>query len=346
MRKFIDWWIDDSGNPIPERDGVIRYCFMDGNRPDDILWGDSVDEVYEQCKRTIDRLLTPALVTQGYDKSNFVKTVTFIKGKLEENIALISSDPNYLANLAQQDEESRARDLEGNWNFKAAGDDILKMGHMERFFKNSFQYGDGKRRVSCDIAYEGGDNLVLWLWIGNHIEDVYVSQDNSKRTEECVAYKLREWGVMEKDFVFDLNGPGQDFKGKFPDAVKFNNMAAPIPMTKADEQSIKYIYSSLKSQCADILVKKIKNDEISINPELLSLKFSGNRYSNMTLYNILMKERKAIRDAETEKGFSLIKKETMKKYVGHSPDFIEAMIYRQIFDIKKQHTKPKGLWRI
>lgn len=92
--------------------------------------------------------------------------------------------------------------------------------------------------------------------------------------------------------------------------------------------------------------KKIKNGGISINPELLSLKFSGNGYSNMTLYNILMKERKAIRDAETEKGFSLIKKETMKKYVGHSPDFIEAMIYRQIFDIKKQHTKPKGLWRI
>ena len=123
-------------------------------------------------------------------------------------------------------------------------------------------------------------------------------------------------------------------------------MAAPIPMTKADEKSIKYVYSSLKSQCADILVKKIKNGGISINPELLSLKFSGNGYSNMTLYNILMKERKAIRDAETEKGFSLIKKETMKKYVGHSPDFIEAMIYRQIFDIKKQHNKPKGLWRI
>ena len=139
---------------------------------------------------------------------------------------------------------------------------------------------------------------------------------------------------------------GQDFKGKFPDAVKFNNMAAPIPTTKADEQSIKYIYSSLKSQCADILVKKIKNDEISINPDLLSRKFSGNGYSDMTLYNILMKERKAIRDADTDKGFSLIKKEVMKKYVGHSPDFIEAMIYRQIFDIRKQHTKPKGLWRI
>ena len=109
----------------------------------------------------------------------FVKSVVFIRARLEDNIKLIEADSNYAANLAQQDEESRARDLEGNWNFKAAGDDILKIEHMERFFNNSAQYGDNKRRVACDIAYEGGDNLVLWLWIGNHIEDVYVSRDNS-----------------------------------------------------------------------------------------------------------------------------------------------------------------------
>ena len=125
--------------------------------------------------------------------------------------------------------------------------------------------------------------------------------------------QAKRMGSPGERLCFDLNGPGQDFKGKFPDAVKFNNMAAPIPMAKADEKSIKYIYSSLKSQCADILVKKIKNDEISINPDLLSRKFSGNGYSDMTLYNILMKERKAIRDADTDKGFSLIKKEVMKK---------------------------------
>lgn len=347
VRVFIDWWIGEDGNPIPERDGKKRYCFMDGDSPNNIFWGDTPEEVYEQCKSIIDPLWNDAYKKLGFNKKTmFVKSVVFIRARLEDNIKLIEADSNYAANLAQQDEESRARDLEGNWNFKAAGDDILKIEHMERLFNNSAQYGDNKRRVSCDIAYEGGDNLVLWLWIGNHIEDVYVSRDNSKRTEECVAYKLREWGVLEKDFVFDLNGPGQDFKGKFPDAVKFNNMAAPIPTTKADEQSIKYIYSSLKSQCADILVKKIKNDEISINPDLSSRKFSGNGYSDMTLYNILMKERKAIRDADTDKGFSLIKKEVMKKYVGHSPDFIEAMIYRQIFDIRKQHTKPKGIWRI
>lgn len=346
VRKFIDWWIGEDGYPIEERDGVIRYCFMDGESPDTIFWGDTPEEVYEQCKNIIDPLWKDEFELLGFNKQTmFVKSVTFIKGKLEENIALISSDPNYLANLAQQDEEQRARDLEGNWNFKSVGDDILKMEHMEHFFNNSAQYGDGKRRVSCDIAYDGGDTLVLWLWIGNHIEDVYACRTDSKKTKLLVRFKLREWGVLEKDFVFDLNGPGQDFKGEFPDAVRFNNMAAPMPTCKEEEKSIKYIYSNLKSQCADMLVKMIKNEEISINPELLERKFSGNGYSNVRLYDILMKERKAIKDAKTDKGFSLIKKEIMKKFVGHSPDFIEAMIYRIIFNIKKVHHKPRGILR-
>ena len=47
VRKFIDWWIGEDGLPIEERDGVIRYCFMDGDTPDSIYWGDTPEEVYE-----------------------------------------------------------------------------------------------------------------------------------------------------------------------------------------------------------------------------------------------------------------------------------------------------------
>lgn len=54
-----------------------------------------------------------------------------------------------------------------------------------------------------------------------------------------------------------------------------------------------------------------------------------------------MKERKAVRQAEGERGFAIIKKEFMKRFVGHSPDFIEAVIYREYFNIKPQRTKPK-----
>ena len=57
------------------------------------------------------------------------------------------------------------------------------------------------------------------------------------------------------------------------------------------------------------------------------------------------KERKAIRKDEDseEKGWTIIKKIIMKKLVGHSPDFIEALLMRMIFEIKHKRKHIKGL---
>lgn len=339
VRKFIDWWIGEDGLPIPERDGVIRYCFMDGDTPDSIYWGNTPEEVYEQCKGIIDPLWNDAFAELGFNKiTMFVKSVTFIKGKLEENIALISSDPNYVANLAQQDEEQRSRDLEGNWNFKATGDDIIKMDDMERFYALPQLVG-GKRYASCDIAFEGGDSLVMWLWVGWHIQDIFVCRADAKSAIDSVRAKLAEWGVLEEDFTYDLNGLGQTFKGFFKRAVPFNNR-------ESVDVKLKYVYDTLKSQSAYLFAKKVIAGEVSINPRILDLKFSGKGFENVPLRQILMKERKCIRADENaaDKGFCLIKKSDMKKIVGHSPDYFESLFMRMIFDIKKtKHARPKGI---
>ena len=188
VRKFIDWWIGDDGFPIPERDGVIRYCFMEGNTPNSIIWGDTPEEVYLQCKRTIDGLWKPAYAKLGFDKlTMFIKSVCFIYGKLEENIKLLSSDPNYIANLAQQDEEQRGRDLSGNWDIRAGGDDIISRTCMERFYSLPQNIEDqGRKRVSCDVAFTGGDSLVMWLWDGWHMEDVFVCRNDAKMAVDLV----------------------------------------------------------------------------------------------------------------------------------------------------------------
>lgn len=339
VRKFIDWWIDKDGLPIPERDGVIRYCFMDGDTPEGIYWGDTPEEVYEQCKGIIDPLWKDEFSKLGFNKiTMFVKSVTFIKGKLEENVELLSSDPTYLANLAQQDEEQRARDLEGNWNYKTTGDDMIKMDDMERFFANAHQQG-GKRYATCDVAFDGGDSLVMWLWNGWHIEDIFVCRLDSKGSVNAVESKLKEWGVLEENFCYDLNGVGQTFKGYFRRAVPFNNR-------ESVDEKLKNVYDTIKSQSAYLFAKKLINGEVSINQRLLDLKFSGKGFEKTPLRSILMKERKCIRGDESvsDKGFCIIKKADMKKLVGHSPDYFESLFMRMIFEIKQtQHRRPKGM---
>lgn len=351
VRKFIDWWIGEDGFPIDERDGVIRYCFMEGNTPTSIIWGDSAEEVYQQCKRTIDSLWKPKYTELGFNKiTMFVKSVTFIYGKLEENLKLITSDPNYVANLAQQDSTQRARDLGGNWDIREGGDDMITMASMDRFFKNASVAGDRDapgRRASCDIAFTGGDSLVMWLWIGWHIQDVFVCRNDPKTTLQLVTSKLREWGVREENFTYDLNGLGQMFKGFFPNAVPFNNLGAPIPRSHEEKNLIRSLFGNIKSECAYEFARMMNAGRLSINPELLTRRFSGDGFEKMPLKQILMRERKALRQDETasDKAFCLIKKQQMKLYVGHSPDYIEAMLMVMIFTLKVKKQR-KGLWML
>lgn len=344
VRKFIDWWIGEDGLPIDERDGIMRYCFMEGDSPDSIYWGDTPEEVYNQCKHIIDPLWKDAYEELGFNKvTMYVKSVTFIQGRLEENIKLIASDPNYVANLSQQNEEQRARDLEGNWNFKATGDDLIKMSDMDLFYSAPAQIEKGIRYVSADIAFEGGDFCVMWLWIDLHIKDVFVMRENSASTETLFKAKLDEWGVREENVIYDYWGVGQAISGHVKRAVKFTG-------TQKPERQFEKSYKNVKSQCAEMLAHYIQDGKISIEPRLLDLKFSGKKgkYQKVPLKDILMKERKCIRHKDNSNigGFELINKDGMIKAVGYSPDFFESLIYRMYFEInKKKIFKPKGMLR-
>lgn len=353
VRKFIDWWVDEDGYIIPERDCVIRYCFMDGDTPDSIYWGNTREEVYEQCSHLIDRLWNKyrdSYEPLGYTKYDvFIKSATFIRADVSENIKLISTDPSYIANLAQQDEEQRMRDLEANWNWKAAGDDLIKMADMEAIFENAEQEGDGIDRASADIAFTGGDNFVMWHWKGSHIKDLVVLRLDAKTLVSCIQTKLMEWGVEECNFTYDLQGIGQYLKGFMPEAVPFNNQAAPMAKNKKEQEGVKYLYKNLKSQCAWMFYRLVKDKGLSIDRGLLDRKFSGDGFKNWTLRQILQKERKMLRRDENgdDKGFNLLAKTKAKKYVGHSPDFFESLIYMMIFSlIKTKNKNIKGLWRI
>lgn len=350
VRKFIDWWVDEDGYIIPERNCVLRYCFMDGDTPDSIYWGDTREEVYEQCKGIIDSLWKESYAELGYDKLEmFIKSVTFVRADVSENIKLVATDPSYIANLAQQDEEQRMRDLDANWNYKAAGDDMVKKEDLEAIFENAEQLGDNVHKASADIAFTGGDNFVMWHWVGFHCIDLRVMRLDSKTLVSVVQATLREWGVEECNFTYDMQGIGQYFKGFFPDAVPFNNQAAPIATERKEADGIKYLYKDLKSQCAFLFYRYIKERKISIADELLERKYSGKGFEKVPLRQILQKERKCLRRDEesSDRGFKLLPKKVAKKYVGHSPDFFESWFYVMIFTlVKKKHKKIKGLWRI
>lgn len=355
LRKFIDWWIgkedtiysdgqkhpERKGFAIPERDGVIRYCYMPDDSVDNIIWGDTPEEVYEQCKELIDDAWDPEWEQYGYTKTSFfVKSVTFIKASLKDNKALLKNDPSYIASLLNQPPEVRAREFDGNWDIIKMGTDIIQAYHLDKVFQNAQMTDDNIKRATCDVAGTGGDNCVTWLWKGWHVADVYVCRRDPFTTVSILKAKLQEWGVLEQNFVYDLNGMGQVLKGAFPKAIPFNNQQAVADKDKG-------LYDNIKSQCAYKFAERTQQTGWSIEQTLLKRKYQIGK-STRTLYDILQVERKCIKQdmAKEDKGWCLIHKEQMKNksVVGHSPDFFESLFMREIFDVSKRNTEiPKWL---
>lgn len=112
VADFISWWIDqDTGYPIPERSGRVRYMCVLNNT---IYYADTAEELAEQ-----------------YDVDvRDCKSVTFIASRLEDNRILMESDPGYMANLKALLDVERERLLMGNWKIKPAAGMFFKRSQV------------------------------------------------------------------------------------------------------------------------------------------------------------------------------------------------------------------------
>lgn len=127
VAKFIEWWIDqDTGYPIPERSGKLRWMLR---RQDAIYWADTREELWERFNLTTE------------EEKAEPKTVTFIASTIYDNKILLDRNPQYLANLKAMATVERERLLNGNWKIKPAAG---------LFFKRT-QLGSILQTVPADV---------------------------------------------------------------------------------------------------------------------------------------------------------------------------------------------------
>lgn len=97
VEKFINWWIDQDGFPIPSRSGVVRWFI----RLNDVLvWADKKEDL------------------TSVHPGSIPKSLTFIPAKLSDNQILEQKDPGYRANLMALGRVERERLLDGNWKVR------------------------------------------------------------------------------------------------------------------------------------------------------------------------------------------------------------------------------------
>lgn len=320
VARFIEWWIDPvTGLPIPERGGILRYFIKDGDK---VIWGNTKQEVIKRCPHVFDN---PEF--KGLNMEDLVKSATFIPGTVYQNQELMKKDPAYVGNLLSQDPETKARLLDGNWKIKDSEDYLIKYEHILNTFTNTFVLG-GQRYISADLAFHGSDLFIVCVWDGWRLIDIEtISKSDGKIIEDVIKAMANKHKVPRSNIVYDADGVGTYLRGYLQGARPFNNGSAPIL-----EKNAKVNYKNLKTQCYYHVSSLINSSKIYVTDVVANKKINGK-----FVRELIIEESRAIKKKMTDPDnkLQIISKDEMKNLLGRSPDFMDAIMMRSCFDLKK-----------
>ncbi len=328
VARFISWWIDEeTGFPIPERDGVLRYFTRHG---DDFIWGDSKDEVIEKAWFALEPLVTES----GIAAEEFVKSVTFISGRIYDNKELLQKDPGYLANLNAQDEETKLALLAGNWKVVISDLDIFDYYALNGCFDNVKAVNESGRYITADIALKGSNKFVVGAWHGFKLQEVSVMpKSDGREVVELIERMAKVHQVQNRHIVFDADGVGGFIDGFIKGAQPFHGGAAAMEAKADSGQKQKENYENLKAQCFYRMGGRVGRGEVAIAAEVGHSMYD----KKMTHRQRILHERKAIKryKADSDGKLRLLPKDEMKvKLGGESPDYMDMIAMREFFELK------------
>lgn len=327
--RLIEWWIDkDTGYPIIERRGVLRYFIKYG---DSYIWGNDYDEVKQKAWH----ILSPLIEQSGLYAEDFIKSITFVSGSIYDNREGLKNDPSYPGNLLSQDEDTRRQLLEGRWKVSASPNDVFDHGSFMETFDPFKEVNKKGKYITADIAMKGSNKLVVGYWEGMELVDIEImDKSDGKQVIDLINRLAQKYSVENRYICYDADGVGSYVDGFIKGAVPFNGGVAPMATKDpASGKLIKENYYNLKTQCYYRMGDRTNRGEVKIS------NVCGNKmYNNsMTVKQRFLFERKAIKrdKVDSDGKLKIIGKDEMKtKLNGESPDLMDMFMMREVFELK------------
>lgn len=217
-RTFLDWYIGHDGFIIPERNGVVRYFYINGDSVNDVVWGRSKEDVYRKCRIDIDRKLQAFGGEATYN--NLIKSFVFYQGKISENKSMLGNNLDYIGSVAASGGRMAQALLEGNFNVDPDEDAqrAIKSDAARRVFLED-PATNGEMWITVDLADYGSDNLVALVWNGFHVIDKLVLTHTTPRDNALNVKTLaQDHKIAEAHIIFDGTS-GRYFNDYIPDAI-------------------------------------------------------------------------------------------------------------------------------
>lgn len=356
VAEFIEWWINqETGFPIPEHAGKIRYMVADQDR---FVWGSTKEEVFEKAPHVF---TSEAVVRTGIPREQLVKSVTFIPGSIYENKKLLENDPGYIANLLAQDEATQARLLHGNWKVRTDKTNLFDFLRLNDMFHNIVEPERGDEYyIVIDHARFGRDLCVVGTWHGWRCVRIDIlPQSDSKDILKVIEYIRRLYGgIPTSNIIIDQDGIGvkdflecHTFFGGEAENEVMNDMSS---ARRVGQKFQKRGYKNKRTQMYFYLAEKVNEADLFIDLDNVwfhrdqlhservhSIKIKSKEY---TIKDLIKEELRTVRRKLTsnEKIKEIISKEEHKIAIGgRSPDHGDMLAMRGQMDFirRKKYMK-------
>ena len=251
-------------------------------------------------------------------------------GSLKNNLkfiqSLLSDNPHiskhYAENLRTLDKNSRARLLDGNWDYDDDPTALCSFDNIQAIWRNN-HVTQGQKYLTADIARLGSDKAIIVVWEGWVIID-YKIYEISRTTEIQNTINLfrHKYQIASHKCIADEDGIGGGVVDNC--GIKgFTNNATPF-REDAGEDYIKPQYNNLQTQCGYHLAKQINDNQIWFKADI------ENKYKEEIEEELGQLKNWKVDD---ERKVYLLPKVEIKNNIGRSPDWRDVLLMRSYFDV-------------
>lgn len=343
-RQVIDWWLikdPETGMRIadPAKIGKVRYAYFKGDTPHEIVWGDTRQEVIEKGGIVVPENLKKV----GIKPEDMVRSVAFRPALMTENMEMLTATQGKQATNVFNLGSTEAKKLWlMDWDAEEISNSNVTNDLVNDIFDNPAD-ADGEKYATLDVSM-GGDNCLMIIWQGHTITAIE-RLDGSR--PEILPYQIKHYlslhGVPQEHLAFDGTGVGEYLKG-------FVNGRPLIMNTRALPEYDEYgnvanteQYYNLRSQLLAKTQYMIETHIMACTVDPRTIFPHGRNKAGKYLIDILKEEADVFRSTEKNgKTYYRLKKEFKVQY-GYSPDFMDTISYRAIFDIEAPTRKQAAL---
>ncbi len=321
--------------------GKVRYFYNLGDTPEEIVWGDSKEEVVERAGL----VLKPEDEEAGLTVYDYVKSFTVFTGTAAGNRELVNATRGQsVANLHATGKTQRS--VVGEAYFGPIEEEELNISQalIHQVFDNPVDY-DSEMYATMDISsgQAKNDKMPMIIWRGLRIVALEFFTGEPSLLKGWIESRLNKYKVPVKHFAFDSTGHGYWVRA-FTDGIPVTwNMRVLQEIDSAGNVSTTDEFYNLRSQLLGKMEVLIKSGMVSCALPKDTMVVYGRKDKQRRLIDILIDERHLFIVQRKNNKTYYRSTDEFKDRFKFSPDIMTTIALRAIFtlDTRERKSPPK-----